>query len=164
MWPPQYVKLPTLILTALVTCEIIALWRLISMVRSLTWSRLSSSPIFFARGLADMLCGTVLWTRDKQKTNWQQADAQQNYYRGPALAAPIFSKTTDPKLGPRSHDFFLVEHPRPHFNAANNSRAMQAKDFSQKKKEEYFLSLCGEIKQASVVSPTAVTLYFNKSF
>jgi hypothetical protein len=47
MWPPQYVKLPTFILTALLTCEIIALWRLISMVRSLTWSRLSSSPIFF---------------------------------------------------------------------------------------------------------------------
>jgi hypothetical protein len=60
------------------------------------------------------------------------------FYRGPALAAPIFpqflKKTTDPKLGPRSLEFFsLVEHSRPNFNVANNSLAMQAQEFCSQK-------------------------------
>ena len=59
------------------------------------------------------------------------------HYRGPALAAPIFQQNYGPKTWSAKPElFFLVEHPpRPHFNGANNSRAMQAEEFCSPKNQ-----------------------------
>ena len=96
-------------------------------------------------------CMSAHWSRNPEKKPtrppyaWitcQQSQVETAVFCGRAVpvlcevAAPIFQQNYGPKTWSAKHWFFiLVEHPRSHFNVANNSRANQAQEFCSPKNQ-----------------------------